>query len=70
MATFVLVCGGGHGGWSFRKVARLLRQSGHEVYAPTLSGLADRSRLRSLNIALDTHIEDVVSLLYYENATT
>jgi hypothetical protein len=30
MATYVLVHGGGHGGWSYRKVARLLRAGGHD----------------------------------------
>ncbi|WP_369690358.1 alpha/beta fold hydrolase, partial [Nocardia miyunensis] len=41
MATFVLVHGGGHGGWCYRYVRELLQQAGHEVYAPTLSGLAE-----------------------------
>ena len=38
MATYVLVHGGGHGGWCYQRVARLLRAEGHEVYAPTLTG--------------------------------
>src|SRR5688572_18974612 len=29
VATYVLVHGGGHGGWCYRKVARLLRAAGH-----------------------------------------
>ena len=37
MATYVLVHGGGHGGWCYQPVARLLRSSGHEVYTPTLT---------------------------------
>jgi len=41
MATYVLVHGGGHGGWCYQRVARLLRSSGHEVYTPTLSGLGE-----------------------------
>ena len=67
MATYVLVHGGGHGGWCYRKVARLLRDAGHEVFAPTLSGLADRSHLSLSDIGLDTHIQDVASLLHYED---
>ncbi|WP_327093378.1 alpha/beta hydrolase [Nocardia vinacea] len=67
MATFVLVHGGGHGGWCYRQVARLLRGAGHEVYAPTLSGLAERAHLRLAGIGLDTHIQDVASLLHYED---
>jgi hypothetical protein len=39
MATFVLVHGAWHGGWCWKRVATLLRQSGHEVFTPTLTGL-------------------------------
>ena len=35
MATYVLVHGGGHGGWCYRDVARILRSSGHDVHTPT-----------------------------------
>ncbi len=42
MATYVLVHGGGHGGWCYQPVARLLRAAGHEVYTPTLTGLGER----------------------------
>ncbi|TCN52730.1 pimeloyl-ACP methyl ester carboxylesterase [Rhodococcus sp. SMB37] len=67
MATFVLVHGGGHGGWCYRKVAKILREEGHEVYAPTLSGLAERSHLSRTGIGLATHLEDIASLLHYED---
>jgi len=67
MATYVLVHGGGHGGWCYQRVARLLRAEGHEVHAPSLTGLADRSHLLAPGIDLDTHITDVVSLLFYED---
>jgi pimeloyl-ACP methyl ester carboxylesterase len=43
MATFVLVHGGWHGGWCWQKVIPLLEEAGHEVYAPTLTGLAERA---------------------------
>ncbi len=67
MATYVLVHGGGHGGWCYQKVARLLRASGHEVYSPTLTGLGERSHLLRPDIDLDMHIRDVVALLFYED---
>ena len=67
MATYVLVHGGGHGGWCYQKVARLLRADGHDVHAPTLTGLGERSHLLSPGIDLDTHITDVVQLLFYED---
>jgi pimeloyl-ACP methyl ester carboxylesterase len=67
MATYVLVHGGGHGGWCYQPVARLLRAAGHEVYAPTLTGLGERSHLLSPDIDLDLHIQDVVAVLHYED---
>ncbi|WP_019926036.1 alpha/beta fold hydrolase [Nocardia sp. BMG111209] len=67
MATFVLVHGGGHGGWCYQKVARRLRRAGHEVHTPTLSGLAERSHLNLAGIGLETHLQDVASLLHYED---
>jgi len=69
MATFVLVHGGGHGGWCYQRVAKLLRKEGHDVYTPTLTGLAERSHLVTPETDLDTHITDVVSLLHYEDIT-
>lgn len=67
MATYVLVHGGGHGGWCYQPLARLLRQQGHEVYTPTLTGLGEREHLLSPEVNLDTHITDVVKLLQYED---
>jgi pimeloyl-ACP methyl ester carboxylesterase len=69
MATYVLVHGGGHGGWCYQRVARLLRKAGHEVHAPSLTGLAERSHLLGPHIDLDLHIQDIVALLHYEDLT-
>ncbi|MFV8820003.1 alpha/beta fold hydrolase [Haliea sp. E17] len=67
MATFVLVHGGGHGGWCYQPVARRLRALGHEVYTPTLTGLGERKHLMSPAVDLDMHITDVVNTLVYED---
>ena len=67
MATYVLVHGGAHGGWCYQRVARMLRAEGHEVYAPTLTGLGERSHLLRPDIDLDLHIRDVVAVLHYED---
>lgn len=67
MATFVLVHGGGHGGWCYQPVARILQAQGHIVHAPSLSGLADRAHMLHPDIDLDTHITDIVQLLEYED---
>jgi pimeloyl-ACP methyl ester carboxylesterase len=63
MATFVLVHGGWHGGWCWQKVIPCLEAAGHQVYAPTLTGLAERASELSPEVGLDTHIQDIVGLL-------
>lgn len=67
MAVYVLVHGGGHGGWCYQPVARLLRGLGHEVHCPTLTGLGDRAHLLSRAVDLDMHIADVAALIGYED---
>jgi len=65
--TFVLVHGSSAGGWCYRGVADLLEQRGHKVYAPTLTGLGERSHLMSGLITLNTHITDVVNVIRWED---
>lgn len=67
MATFVLVHGAVVGGWCWRWVTPELRAAGHDVHAPTLTGLGERVHLASPQIDLETHIEDVVNVLRYED---
>jgi pimeloyl-ACP methyl ester carboxylesterase len=69
MATFVLVHGGSHGGWCYRKLSPLLRAAGHEVFAPTLTGLGERKHLLGPEVDLDLHVTDVVNMLEYEDLT-
>jgi len=38
MSTFVLVHGAWHGAWCWERVAALLRETGHRVFAPDLPG--------------------------------
>jgi len=62
----VLVHGAWHGGWCWSRVAARLRATGHPVYTPTLTGLGDRRHLLSPQVNLDTHIDDIVNLLAWE----
>ena len=64
--TFVLVHGSWHGGWCWKRTAERLRRDGHAVYAPTLTGLADRAHLISDAVDLETHIADIAGLILYE----
>lgn len=67
MAIFVLVHGAWHGGWCWQRVAPLLRAAGHEVFTPTLTGLGERSHLVNSSIDLNTHVQDVVNVLEFED---
>jgi pimeloyl-ACP methyl ester carboxylesterase len=67
MATFVLVHGGWHGGWCWKRVAELLAAKHHTVFAPTLTGLCERSHLLKPDINLDTHILDIVNEIKWKD---
>jgi pimeloyl-ACP methyl ester carboxylesterase len=67
MATYVLVHGGGHGGWCYQRVARRLRAAGHEVHAPSLTGLGEREHLLGPHVDLHLHARDVAALIEVED---
>lgn len=67
MVTYVLVHGAGHGGWCFGPLAEVLRNRGHRVHAPTLTGCGDRSHLLRADVGLETHIVDITSFLEFED---
>ena len=67
MATFVLVHGAWGGAHGFRHVRKLLRDAGHEVSTPSLSGIGERVHLASPLVGLGTHIQDVVHHVLYED---
>ena len=71
MPTFLLIHGAWHGGWCWWKTAPLLRDAGHTVYAPSLTGLGDRQHLARLIppavLNLDLHVQDMVQLLDANN---
>ncbi|CAM3941747.1 alpha/beta fold hydrolase [Bordetella muralis] len=67
MAKFVLVHGAFQGGWVYARVARKLRDAGHDVYTPTLTGLGERAHLADRAINLDTHIQDIVNVFRCED---
>jgi pimeloyl-ACP methyl ester carboxylesterase len=67
MSIFVLIPGMWHGGWCWQRVAPLLRAGGHSVYTVALTGVGERSYLRSCEIAIDTHVQDVLAVLEAED---
>jgi pimeloyl-ACP methyl ester carboxylesterase len=65
--TIVLVHGAWHGGWCWRRVADILEKKGHKVFAPTLTGLGERSHLIDAKTGLATHVTDIVNVIKWEN---
>ena len=59
--------GAWHGAWCYERVIPLLTAAGHRVYAPTLTGLADRSHLLSQEVNLQTHAKDVANLILWND---
>jgi pimeloyl-ACP methyl ester carboxylesterase len=66
-ATFVLIHGAWHGGWCWQRVNDRLTAQGHRVFAPTLTGLCERSHLNSPSVNLSTHISDVVNEIRWKD---
>jgi pimeloyl-ACP methyl ester carboxylesterase len=67
MSDIVLVHGGWHGGWVWRKVEDRLRAKGHRVFSPTLTGLGERAHLAHPDITPDIHVEDICGVLRFED---
>lgn len=63
MTNFVLVPGAWLGGWAWAQVAEQLTQSGHDVIAVTLSGLADRQGDDAATVGQARHVDDIVSVI-------
>jgi pimeloyl-ACP methyl ester carboxylesterase len=67
MTTFVLMHGGGMGGWTWKFVRPLLEKAGHTVFTPTFTGFGERSHLIGREHGQDTHVTDIVNVLHYED---
>jgi pimeloyl-ACP methyl ester carboxylesterase len=67
MATLVLVHGAMHGAWCWREVREPLRAAGHAVFTPTLTGQGDRRHHMTREVGVDTHVDDLTELLWFED---
>ena len=65
--TFVVAHGAWSSGWAWKKMHPLLTARGHRLLTPSYTGLGERAHLANPNIDLDTHITDVVNVLFYED---
>lgn len=65
--TFVLVHGAWHGCWVWERMVPYLSKAGYRVLTPTLTGLGEKANLANPDIGLNTHIQDILTLLEEEN---
>src|SRR5262245_46155854 len=67
MATYVLVHGAWQGASTWTFVEDGLRAKGHTVHTPTMSGAGIRRYELRPDITLETHVNDVLVVLEFEN---
>jgi pimeloyl-ACP methyl ester carboxylesterase len=67
VATIVLAHGAWSAAWAWKKMRPLMAAAGHTFIAPTYTGLGERAHLAHPGIDLDTHVEDVLGVLRYED---
>src|SRR6186713_2207509 len=65
--VLVLVHGAWAGGWQYRKVTAIFEAHGVRVYHPSMSGMGEHHHTASPAIGLDTHIEDIVNVILFED---
>jgi pimeloyl-ACP methyl ester carboxylesterase len=67
VATIVLAHGAWSAAWAWKKMRPLMAASGHTFFTPTYTGLGERAHLANPAIDLDTHIDDVLGVLQFED---
>ncbi|HUB96806.1 MAG TPA: alpha/beta hydrolase [Stellaceae bacterium] len=67
MATIVLAHGAWSAAWAWKKMRPLMMRSGHQFFTPSYTGLGERAHLANPSIDLDTHVEDVLGVLQFED---
>lgn len=67
MTTFLLIHGSYQGGWIWKFVAANLRGQGHQVFAPSLDGCADRAGQLRAGITVESQAEELAQFLHYED---
>ena len=66
-ATFLVCHGAWSAGWAWKKMHPLMAARGHRLVTPTYTGLGERAHLASPSIDLETHIQDVLNVIKYED---
>jgi len=66
-ATFLVCHGAWSAGWAWKKMHPLMAAAGRRLVTPTYTGLGERAHLANPSIDLETHIEDVLNVIQYED---
>jgi pimeloyl-ACP methyl ester carboxylesterase len=66
-ATFLVCHGAWSAGWAWKKMHPLMAAAGHRLVTPTYTGLGERAHLANPSIDLETHIEDILNVIHYED---
>ena len=65
--TFLVCHGAWSAGWAWKKMHPLMRAAGHRLVTPSYTGLGERAHLANPSIDLETHIEDMLNVIKYED---
>lgn len=63
MARFLLIHGSWHGGWCWERLLPILKERGHEAWAPTLIGLGEHAADATPKTGLATHVNQVAEMI-------
>jgi pimeloyl-ACP methyl ester carboxylesterase len=66
-ATFLVCHGAWSAGWAWKKMHPLMAAAGLRLVTPTYTGLGERAHLANPSIDLETHIEDILNVIKYED---
>ena len=66
-ATFLVCHGAWSAGWAWKKMHPLMIAAGHRLVTPTCTGLGERAHLADASIDLETHIQDILNVIKYED---
>ena len=68
MEATLLVCHGAwSAGWAWKKMHPRMSAAGRRLVTPTYTGLGEREHLANPSIDLETHIQDILNVIKYED---
>jgi pimeloyl-ACP methyl ester carboxylesterase len=65
--TFLVAHGAWSAGWAWKRMHPLMSAAGHRLITPTYTGIGERDHLASASNDLETHIQDVLAVMKYED---